>query len=87
LDASRNKFVRVPDGDALSLAVEKLNLDAEDREWLISAPGKVILFGEHAVVHGVVSFSFFFIQGQERAASGNEPGSTIPVFIRFFFSS
>ena len=47
----------------ISRAVEKLAFNEnaalssqklQDREWFISAPGKVILFGEHAVVHGVV---------------------------------
>ncbi|KAF8907338.1 cystathionine beta-lyase [Gymnopilus junonius] len=55
-DASQNKFVRVPDDDALTLAVQKLHLD-EEKEWFISAPGKIILFGEHAVVHGVTAIA------------------------------
>jgi hypothetical protein len=56
VDASQNKYVRVLDNEALVLAVQKLQLDDPmQNEWFISAPGKVILFGEHAVVHGVVS--------------------------------
>ena len=69
-DSSQNKYVRTPDDVALTRAVEQLHLNAgyDQREWLISAPGKVILFGEHAVVHGVVSSSLS--QSQEQGWDG-----------------
>ena len=74
LDASLNKYVRVPEGDALTQAVQKLQLEsAEEREWLVSAPGKVILFGEHAVVHGVVRpLSLLPLRARHERAYGNE---------------
>ena len=55
-----NDYIRIP--NPISRAVEKLAIgeaqtarERANREWFVSAPGKVILFSEHAVVHGVVS--------------------------------
>jgi hypothetical protein len=35
---------------------EEVKVEEEVDSLIVSAPGKVILFGEHAVVHGIVSF-------------------------------
>jgi Cys/Met metabolism PLP-dependent enzyme len=96
--ADQHQFVRatVPRGGAsISRAVEKLAYNEhsarkkEYREWFVSAPGKVILFGEHAVVHGVVSYSHicFHISDFNDVADGDCRGCRLALLRSFLTSS
>lgn len=52
---SRAVLERVkPEGELLAAEMEAVTIEGAFETLTVSAPGKVILFGEHAVVHGVV---------------------------------
>ncbi|KAI6045307.1 Cys/Met metabolism PLP-dependent enzyme-domain-containing protein [Pisolithus marmoratus] len=40
-------------GEAVQKLAEKAAIPPHERQWVVSASGKVILFGEHAVVYGI----------------------------------
>ncbi|KAI6008440.1 Cys/Met metabolism PLP-dependent enzyme-domain-containing protein [Pisolithus marmoratus] len=40
-------------GEAVQKLAEKAEIAPHERQWVVSASGKVILFGEHAVVYGI----------------------------------
>ena len=49
----------IEEGLAMGITAVSLTNDVEIPNFITSAPGKVILFGEHAVVHGMVSMQLF----------------------------
>lgn len=84
---AQNRYVRLrslENDEAITRAVEKLALKSPQRkevEWFVSAPGKVILFGEHAVVHGVVSYISPWVERMHKSVPCLGNNSTKPACV------
>lgn len=60
--------------------------EAKIKSLITSAPGKVILFGEHAVVHGIVSspFSFFALRAKAKRLLGMQTAIASSIDLRCY---
>lgn len=83
-DTAMDRLVK---GVKLGLGLGVVDRNTLDADIVVSAPGKVILFGEHAVVHGVVSTPEVYRSSAERYDSDGNRDQSQPTVLRRTFPS